>query len=455
MKLKLVDKENFSPGTVTDASSMERMSPVKKNNNHFNNDCSNDYSRYGQMRVAESESPIEHNDNDTEVQPEKNGVHDNSSDQFSEASDMSTHCSMEEGIIQINVSGGVFEVQSETLEKYPDTLLGSYSDRRRYFLEDRQEYFLERNRLIFGSILYFYQSQGRLYRPTCVTEEQYLEEIRFFKLEKEYKAFMSIDDSMDDKPEDLGPVTILNRFWAFFEDPQSSFPARIWAVANVLAITIAVAIFIIETIPSIKHDIESPEPNWKKLTFFITETVCIVFFTFELVARFITCPNKFTFLKTAMNWIDFVTILPYYIEFTAENDQGQALVVLRVLRVIRVLKLARHSKGIIIVTKTLAASVNELALLLFFWFIGVIIFGSIMYYIEFTETSKFSSILQSSWWAIVTMSTVGYGDMVPETPWGKLVASVCMMFSMIVIALPVTVIVSKFTRVYAKYKDKI
>ena len=102
----------------------------------------------------------------------------------------------------------MFEVQSETLEKYPDTLLGSYSDRRRYemlasdcsqgrilllkqadpivfisyfvryFLEDRQEYFLERNRLIFGSILYFYQSQGRLYRPTCVTEEQYLEEIR-------------------------------------------------------------------------------------------------------------------------------------------------------------------------------------------------------------------------------------------------------------------------------------
>ena len=45
--------------------------------------------------------------------------------------------------------------------------------------------------------------------------------------------------------------------------------------------------------------------------------------------------------------------------------------------------------------------------------------GSIMYYIEFTETSKFSSILQSSWWAIVTMSTVGYGDMVPETPWGR------------------------------------
>ena len=84
----------------------------------------------------------------------------------------------------------------------------------------------------------------------------------------------------------------------------------------------------------------------------------------------------------------------YLILNTAENESAQALVVLRVLRVIRVLKLARHSKGIIIVTKTLAASVNELALLLFFWFIGVIIFGSIMYYLEYDEESEFTSILQ-------------------------------------------------------------
>ena len=211
----------------------------------------------------------------------------------------------------------------------------------------------------------------------------------------------------------------LHKCWDFFEEPDSSKAARVWAVLDVLAITLAVALFIVETIPAIKKDIESETANWRQLTFFIIETVCIIFFTIELIARFISCPNKLVFLKTAMNWIDFVTIMPYYIQFMAENDEGQALVVLRVLRVIRVLKLARHSKGIIIVTKTLAASVNELALLLFFWFIGVIIFGSIMYYLEFSEDSKFTSILQSSWWAVVTMSTVGYGDMVPQTPFGK------------------------------------
>ena len=192
----------------------------------------------------------------------------------------------------------------------------------------------------------------------------------------------------------MEPLTFQDKSWQFFEVPTSSKGARVWAILDVIAITVAVALFIVETIPEIKKDIESEIPNLRKLTFFVIETICIIFFTIELFARLISCPDKKAFMKTAMNWIDFITILPYYIQFAAENDEGQALVVLRVLRVIRVLKLARHSKGILIVTKTLAASVNELALLLFFWFIGVIIFGSIMYYLEYSEGSKFTSILQ-------------------------------------------------------------
>ncbi|KAL5270155.1 hypothetical protein ACHWQZ_G001029 [Mnemiopsis leidyi] len=365
-------------------------------------------------------------------------------------------------IIRLNISGGYFEVTLGTLNKYSDTLLGSHVQRSKYFLEDRNEYFFERNRLIFSAILYFYQSQGKFYRPTCVTEEQFSEEIRFFKLEEHYKRYMdNIDGEERDQLSD-SDKTFLRKCWDFFEEPDSSKGAKFWAVLDVLAITLAVALFIAETMPDIKKAIESTTDNAQKTAFFVIETVCILFFTIELIARFICCPNKCLFLKTTMNWIDLVTVLPYYIQFIAENKGGDFLVVLRVLRVIRVLKLARHSKGIIIVTKTLAASVNELALLLFFWFIGVIIFGSIMYYLEYKDTkpgdppaTKFTSILQSSWWAVVTMSTVGYGDMVPESPFGKLIASICMMFSMIVIALPVTVIVSKFTRVYAKYKDKI
>eukprot|EP00116_Pleurobrachia_bachei_P000523 sb/3460785/ len=298
------------------------------------------------------------------------------------------------------------------------------------------------SRTPINSILYFYQSQGKFYRPTCVAEEQFLEEVRFFKLENHYKRVshclcVTCDfgprvnptrlmfhcsksyqssvsshpksqvtqrqwdtlfvDNVDDDEKKVTETTkksALQRVWDFFEEPDSSKAARVWAVLDVVAITIAVAMFIVETIPVIKADIESKTTNSRQVTFFIIETSCIIFFTIELIARFISCPEKVLFLRTAMNWIDFVTIIPYYIQLSAENESAQALVVLRVLRVIRVLKLARHSKGIIIVTKTLAASVNELALLLFFWFIGVIIFGSIMYYLEYDEDSEFTSILQ-------------------------------------------------------------
>ena len=155
-------------------------------------------------------------------------------------------------------------------------------------------------------------------------------------------------DNIDGEDKDAisdSDKTFLLKCWDFFEEPDSSKGARVWAVLDVLAITLAVALFIVETIPNIKAAIDSKEPNSKKTAFFVIETVCIMFFTIELIARFICCPDKIQFLKTAMNWIDLITVLPYYIQFHAENKGGEALVVLRVLRVIRVLKLARHSKG--------------------------------------------------------------------------------------------------------------
>ena len=154
----------------------------------------------------------------------------------------------------------------------------------------------------------------------------------------------NIDDEEREQVSD-SEKTFLRKCWDFFEEPDSSKGAKFWAVLDVLAITLAVALFIAETIPDIKLAIESKEANAQKTAFFVIETVCILFFTIELIARYICCPNKCLFLKTTMNWIDLVTVLPYYIQFIAENKGGEALVVLRVLRVIRVLKLARHSKG--------------------------------------------------------------------------------------------------------------
>ncbi len=120
-----------------------------------------------------------------------------------------------------------------------------------------------------------------------------------------------------------------------------------------------------------------------------------------------------------MNIIDIVAIVPYFItlftilaEEKTKSNQAMSLAILRVIRLVRVFrifKLSRHSKGLQILGQTLRASMQELALLIFFLFIGVILFSSAVYFAEQGEPeSFFKSIPDAFWWAMITMTTVSY-----------------------------------------------
>lgn len=192
--------------------------------------------------------------------------------------------------------------------------------------------------------------------------------------------------------------------------------------------------------------------------FFIVETICICWFSFELIMRFISAPCKIHFFKDIMNIIDFLAIMPFFVTVGTElaKDKGTppsvslALIrVIRLVRVFRIFKLSRHSKGLQILGQTLKASLRELALLIFFLFIGVILFSSAVYFAEVDRPGTlFTSIPESFWWAVVSMTTVGYGDMCPETFGGKLVGSMCAIAGVLTISLPVPVIVSNFSYFY-------
>ncbi|CAF1359646.1 unnamed protein product, partial [Didymodactylos carnosus] len=196
--------------------------------------------------------------------------------------------------------------------------------------------------------------------------------------------------------------------------------------------------------------------------FFIIETCCIAWFSFELIIRFCSCPLKLVFIKSVMNIIDLVAIVPYFITlFTVltqektQSDQGVSLAILRIIRLVRVcriFKLSRHSKGLQILGQTLRASMKELGLLVFFLFIGIILFSSAIYFAEQGESGSFcKSIPGAFWWTIITM--VGYGDAVPAGIWGKIVGSTCAIAGVLTIALPVPVIVSNFSYFYSRDND--
>ncbi|XP_052576994.1 potassium voltage-gated channel subfamily A member 5 [Peromyscus californicus insignis] len=405
--------------------------------------------------------------------------------------------------VLINISGLRFETQLGTLAQFPNTLLGDPAKRLRYFDPLRNEYFFDRNRPSFDGILYYYQSGGRLRRPVNVSLDVFADEIRFYQLGDEaMERFREDEGFIKEEEKPLPRNEFQRQVWLIFEYPESSGSARAIAIVSVLVILISIITFCLETLPEFRDEREllrhppvppqppvpapgangsgagapSSGPTVAPLLprtladpFFIVETTCVIWFTFELLVRFFACPSKAEFSRNIMNIIDIVAIFPYFITLGTElaeqqpggggqnGQQAMSLAILRVIRLVRVFrifKLSRHSKGLQILGKTLQASMRELGLLIFFLFIGVILFSSAVYFAEAdNQGSHFSSIPDAFWWAVVTMTTVGYGDMRPITVGGKIVGSLCAIAGVLTIALPVPVIVSNFNYFYHRETD--
>ncbi|XP_011474338.1 potassium voltage-gated channel subfamily C member 1 isoform X1 [Oryzias latipes] len=390
-----------------------------------------------------------------------------------------------------------------------------------------EEFFFDRHPGVFAHILNYYRT-GKLHCPADVCGPLYEEELAFWGIDETdvepccwmtYRQHREAEEALDsfgggglldlgsDDPDpepehtedevdemtrrlaqgdspDARSGSLWSRWqkrvWALFEDPYSSKYARWIALASLFFILVSITTFCLET-----HEAFNPIVNRTYVehldnittenTYQETETaayltyiegVCVVWFTFEFLMRITFCPNKFDFIRNALNIIDFVAILPFYLEVGLSGLSSKAakdvlgfLRVVRFVRILRIFKLTRHFVGLRVLGHTLRASTNEFLLLIIFLALGVLIFATMIYYAEriganpndprASDHTQFKNIPIGFWWAVVTMTTLGYGDMYPKTTFGMLVGALCALAGVLTIAMPVPVIVNNFGMYYS------
>ncbi|XP_063782241.1 potassium voltage-gated channel subfamily V member 2 [Pseudophryne corroboree] len=413
-------------------------------------------------------------------------------------------------LLHINVGGTSYYLSYLVAASYPKTRIGrlaTYTDRQRKLdlcddyspLED--VYFFDRDPAMFHHIYNFYRT-GVLWVRNELCPRSFLEEINYWgvrvkhtprccrisfeerqdelseqlKIQRELKAEMETEEN-----EELFRGMLcgyLRRcIWNLMEKPFSSITAKAMAVASSFFVLISVVAMTLNTVEDMQQKNAAGLPSGKPYLEHV-ETLCIAFFTLEYILRIISTPDIQHFVRSVLNAVDLIAILPLYLQMLlekfSEEDQngnrsnheheieavarvgklGQVLRIMRLMRIFRILKLARHSTGLRAFGFTLRQCYQQVGCLLLFIAMGIFSFSAMVYTVEHDVSgTNFTSIPHAWWWAAVSISTVGYGDTYPETHLGRLFAFLCIAFGIILNGMPISILYNKFSDYYSKLKS--
>ncbi|XP_047443987.1 potassium voltage-gated channel subfamily V member 2-like [Mugil cephalus] len=403
--------------------------------------------------------------------------------------------------IKVNVGGKVFHIPRKCALKYPNTRIGSLAqckDRAKLLTlcDDysvwKNEFFFDHDPAFFHHVCHFYHS-GVLWVVREMCPINFEEEIAYWglsikhiqlccwmvfeekadevkdnlKVERELMA--EIEMKYDDESfKDMIFGNVRKTLWNVVENPYSSSLAKAFAVlSNLFALfsIVAMALNTVEELQTYRIN-DKTQMEW-------VEIITIVFFTFEYLIRLITTPNIALFLKGGLNFVDMVSVMPHFAQIVfetctdamnvnAQEDHramtqlstlNHVLIVIKLLRIFRILKLARHSTGMKAFGFTLRQCYQQACCIFLFIAMGIFIFSALLHSAEMdTEGSSISSIPYAWWWAAVSISTVGYGDVVPVTILGRIVAFGCISFGIILNGMPISFLFNKFSDYYSTLK---
>lgn len=194
----------------------------------------------------------------------------------------------------------------------------------------------------------------------------------------------------------------------------------------------------------------------------ITDMTLVVFFMIEFIIRAIVCPNKRTFFKNSLNIVEILAVLPKIVALALRHAVTNLasmpalywcyciLKVFDIFRVVRALKYGKYYVGLRVLIVTLRASALDMIFLGFLIVVGAVMFGVFMYLCEIWATQSMPDMPTGTYWAFITMATVGYGDTYPETMQGRCVAIVCSLAGVLFTGLAVPIIANSFDMYYSK-----
>ncbi|KAM6984681.1 potassium voltage-gated channel subfamily V member 2 [Aplochiton taeniatus] len=410
-------------------------------------------------------------------------------------------------MLNINVGGKAYQISYWVAAKYPKTRIGrlaTYKDHRRKldlcddYTFQNNEFFFDRDPDIFHNIFNFYRT-GVLWVKDELCPRSFLEEIGYWgvrirnsqrccrisfeerhdelneqlKIQRELEAEVEMEENEEQFDGlTLGPLR--KAIWNLMEKPFSSVIAKLMALASSVFVLVSLVAMTLNTVQEMQYKTASGELSGRTYGEPV-ETLCIAFFTMEYLLRLVSTPDLVRFGRSVLNAVDLIAILPLYLQLFLESFEdgdslgkhgsdienvgrvgkvGQVLRIMRLMRIFRILKLARHSTGLRAFGFTLRQCYQQVGCLLLFIAMGIFIFSAMVYTVEHdVMNTNFTSMPHAWWWAAVSISTVGYGDMVPETQLGRLFAFACISFGVILNGMPISILYNKFSDYYTKLKS--